>query len=159
MTQAVERKFMPGFFSMKQYTTPASQGNLFINVFDLRQQTTDLGRHRQMETALFQFICTPNKFVVLPLDTRPLLPHLSTDSDRYPGTNVIRDQRAVRKLTLNPSSLFIYFFYYYYLFILIYLFIYFLSCGGPGVSRVQTIANSPLVLRHVGFESEKDGTR
>ena len=37
--------------------------------------------------------------------SRPILrPHSSTGSDRYTGMIYIRDQRSVRKLTLNPSS-------------------------------------------------------
>ena len=44
MTQAVEGKSIPGFFD------EASQGNLFVKGFDLRQQTTGLRHLRQMET-------------------------------------------------------------------------------------------------------------
>ena len=38
------------FFSMKQCIPLASQGNLFVNGFDLWQQTTNLRRLRQMAT-------------------------------------------------------------------------------------------------------------
>ena len=38
------------------------------------------------------------------LEYRALFPHLNTDPDRYSGTTIIRDQRAVQKLTLNPTS-------------------------------------------------------
>ena len=40
----------------------------------------------------FGSVCTPN---VLPPGTRALLPHSSTDSDRYTGSATIRDQRMV----------------------------------------------------------------
>ena len=53
----------------------------------------------------FGSVCTPNKLAaVLPLGTWALLPHPSTDSDRCADTTTIRDQRTVRKLTLNPTS-------------------------------------------------------
>ena len=49
-----------------------------------------------------QLVCQPNKLAaLLPPDTRALLLHLSTDSNRYSGTTIIRDQHAVRKLTLT----------------------------------------------------------
>ena len=69
---------------MKQCTTPASQGNLFVKGFDLRKLTTGLRRLRP--------------------GTRALLSHTSTH--RYSGTTIIRAQRADRKLTLNSTSLF-----------------------------------------------------
>ena len=59
-----------------------------------------LGRWR---LCLFRYVCTPSKLAaVLSPSTRVLLPHLSTGSDRYTDTTTIRDQRTVRKLTLNP---------------------------------------------------------
>ena len=56
---------------------------------------------------LFRYVCTLSKLAaVLSPGTRVLLPHLSTGSDRYiymyTDTTTIRDQRTVRKLTLNP---------------------------------------------------------
>ena len=50
MTQAVEGKYIPFFFfSMKQCIPPVNQG-LFVNAFNLRQQTTGLRCLRRMET-------------------------------------------------------------------------------------------------------------
>ena len=97
MMQAAEKKSIPGFFNEAVYPT----GKPWVS--DLWQQTTSLGRLRQMETILFRYVCTPSKLAaVLSPGTRVLLPHLSTGSDRYTDTTTIRDQRTVRKLTLNP---------------------------------------------------------
>ena len=72
-----------------------SQGNLYVKGFDIRPQTIGLGRKRQMETKSVSVCLTPTKLAaVLPSDTRALLPHSSTDSDRYTGTTTIRDQRT-----------------------------------------------------------------
>ena len=48
MTQTAERKSMLGFFD--EGVPLQSQSNLFVKDVDLRQQTTGLGRRRQMET-------------------------------------------------------------------------------------------------------------
>ena len=51
------------------------------------------------DLSLYRFVCIPNKLAaVLPPGSRALLPHSSTDSDRYTGTTTIRDQRTIRKL-------------------------------------------------------------
>ena len=51
----------------------------------------------------WRHVCTPSKLAaVISTGTRALLPHLSTGYDRYTDTTTIRDQRTVRKLTLNP---------------------------------------------------------
>ena len=99
-------------------------------VSDLWQQTTSLGRLRQMETnsvsvSLFTEQARCGSFS----GTRVLLPHLSTGSDRYTDMVTIHDQRTVRKLTLRPLFLAV-----------------FLPYGGIGMSCVQAIANSPLAL-------------
>ena len=49
MTQAAERKSMPGVFDEAVYRLE-SQDNLLVKGFDSPQQTTGLGRLRQMET-------------------------------------------------------------------------------------------------------------
>ena len=57
--------------------------------------------------SLSRFVCTPNMLAaVLPPGTLALLPHSSTGSDRYTGMIYFRDQRTVRKLTLNPFKFF-----------------------------------------------------
>ena len=65
--------------------------NLCVKCFDLRQQTTGLGRLRQMDTiGLYRFVCTLNKLSAV-IHPGILLPHSSTDSDRYAGTTTIHD--------------------------------------------------------------------
>ena len=82
---------------MKVFTPLESQGNLFGKGVDLRQQTTGLGRLRQMETKSVSVRLFTASVAVLPPGTRALLPHSSTDSDRYIGATTIRDQRTFRK--------------------------------------------------------------
>ena len=73
-----------------------------VSTYDSRPLVSDASDRWRLN--LFRFVCTPNKLaVVLPPGTRALL-HLSTDSDRYTGTTIIRDQRTFRKLTVNPFS-------------------------------------------------------
>ena len=105
MMQAAEKKSMPGFFDEAVYPAGKSR-QLVCHRFPTcgsRPIVSDApGRWR---LSLFRFVCTPNKLAaVLPPGTRDLLPHSSTGSDRYTGMIYIRDQRTVRKLTLNPSS-------------------------------------------------------
>ena len=96
---------MPGFFDEAVYPAGKSR-QLVCHRFPTcgsRPIVSDApGRWR---LSLFRFVCTPNKLAaVLPPGTRALLPHSSTGSDRYTGMIHIRDQRTVRKLTLNPSN-------------------------------------------------------
>ena len=105
MTQAAENKPMPGFFDEAVYPNGKSR-QLVCHGFSIcgsRPIVSDAsGRWR---LSLFLYVCTPNKLAaVLPPDTRTLLPHSSTGSNRYTGTTTIRDQRTVQKLTLNPYS-------------------------------------------------------
>ena len=103
MTQAAEKKSIPGFFNEAVYPT----GKLWQLVchgfptYGSRPPVSDAsGRWR---LCLFRYVCTPSKLAaVLSPGTRVLLPHLSTGSGRYTDTTTIRDQRSVRKLTLNP---------------------------------------------------------
>ena len=75
---------------------------------------------------------------VLPPGTLALLPHSSTGSDRYTGIIYFRDQRTVRKLTLNPLKFFWEFFDP-------------VMVSGCIVSKF--VANSPCALWHEGVES------
>ena len=59
---------------MKQCTPPASEGNLFV---DLRQQSTGLGRLRQMETKSVSVRLYTEHFISLLRFS--FFPHLNTD--------------------------------------------------------------------------------
>ena len=83
---------------------PASQGNLFVKAFDLRQQTTGLRRLRQMETKIVS-VCLYTEQACSGSPSR----HSGSSSalkysDRYTGTTTIRDQCMVGKPILNPTS-------------------------------------------------------
>ena len=103
MMQAAEKKSIPGFFNEAVYLTGKLRQLVChgFPTYGSRPLVSDAsGRWR---LCLFRYVCTPSKLAaVLSPGTRVLLPHLSTGSDRYTDTNTIRDQRTVRKLTLNP---------------------------------------------------------
>ena len=103
MMQAAEKKSTPGFFNEAVYPTGKLRQLVchWFPTYGSRPPVLDAsGRWR---LCLFRYVCTPSKLAaVLSPGTRVLLPHLSTGSGRYTDTTTIRDQRTVRKLTLNP---------------------------------------------------------
>ena len=103
MMQAAEKKSIPGFFNEAVYPTGKLRQLVChgFPTYGSRPLVSDAsGRWR---LCLFRYVCTPSKLAaVLSPGTRVLLPHLSTGSDRYTDPTTIRDQRTVRKLTLNP---------------------------------------------------------
>ena len=125
---------------MKQCTPPASRGNLFVIGFGLCQQTASPGRLRQIgnmsvSVCLYteQACCgSPSRHSgsssAFKYRLRPLHWH-----------DTIRDQRSVRKLTLNPFS--------------------FLTVCWSRDVCVHRVTNSPLALWHEGVESKKAGNQ
>ena len=103
MMQAAEKKSIPGFFNEAVYPTGKLRQLVChgFPTYGSRPLVSDASGKWRL--CLFRYVCTPSKLAaVLSPGTRVLLPHLSTGSDRYTDTTTIRDQRTVRKLTLNP---------------------------------------------------------
>ena len=103
MMQAAEEKSIPGFFNEAVYPTGKLR-QLVCHGFSTcgsRPLVSDAsGRWR---LSMIRLVCTPSKLAaVLSRGTRALYTQLSTGLDRYTDTTTIRDQRTVRKLTLNP---------------------------------------------------------
>ena len=105
MMQAVENKPMFDFFDEAAYLTGKSSQLVCHGFSTCGSRPLVSGASGRWSLSLFQYVFTPNKLaVLLPPGTRTLLPHSSTGSDPRTGKTTIRDQRTVRKLTLNPYS-------------------------------------------------------
>ena len=132
MMQAAEKSPYQAF-SMKQCTPPTSQGNLFVNGFDLsRPLVSDAsGRWR---LSLFSVLSVHRTACLLP----PSSAFISTDSDLYTGTTTDSWSAYGSELHIKPTSCF-----------------WFVSCPLSRPLQILLLPSDP--QWHVGVEPNKAG--
>ena len=103
MMQAAEEKSIPGFFNEAVYPTGKLRQLVCHGFSTCGSRPLVSNASGRWRLSLIRLVCTPSKLAaVLSPGTWALLMQLSTGFDRYTDTTTIRDQRTVRKLTLNP---------------------------------------------------------